>query len=102
SDPLTGFSTSIPTFLPGEVQVFMTSYTVLLSDLINGEITNIATVESEDFLENPVTDSDTLTIIGELCVSPPMWVGTLPPSMTVNCDEVPDPAILEAENDCDD
>ena len=102
SDPLTGFTASIPTLQPGEVQVFMTSYTVVLSDLINGEITNIATVESEDFLGNPVADSDTLTIIGELCVSPPMWVGTLPPSMTVDCDDVPDPALLEAENDCDD
>ncbi|PJC07550.1 MAG: hypothetical protein CO068_05580, partial [Flavobacteriaceae bacterium CG_4_9_14_0_8_um_filter_34_30] len=62
NDPLTGFSTTIAEMLPGEVEVFTTTYTITQSDVNNGSVLNTATAIGEDPNGDPIEDDDDETV----------------------------------------
>jgi gliding motility-associated-like protein/uncharacterized repeat protein (TIGR01451 family) len=64
NDPLTGLSTTIATMLPGDVSVFVETYTIQSLDLIgNGTVLNTATASGTDPNGDPVSDDDTEIVV---------------------------------------
>ncbi|WP_035456984.1 DUF7507 domain-containing protein, partial [Algoriphagus terrigena] len=64
SDDLTGLSTTVATFSPGESVTFTEAYTVTQDDVDNSKIDNTATAEGTDFNGLPVSDDDLERITG--------------------------------------
>ncbi|SFU15003.1 conserved repeat domain-containing protein, partial [Algoriphagus locisalis] len=58
TDPLTAYSTVVPTLEPSEVQAFTTVYTITQEDLDNGELPNTATVTGTTPADRTVADTD--------------------------------------------
>uniref|UniRef100_UPI00047AB329 DUF7507 domain-containing protein n=1 Tax=Algoriphagus vanfongensis TaxID=426371 RepID=UPI00047AB329 len=80
TDPLTGYSTTIPTLTPDEVQTFTTVYTITQEDLDNGELPNTASVTGTTPANLTVNDTDDelVTAIqnGEITLTKSADVGT--------------------------
>src|SRR5690606_26940709 len=64
SDDLTGLSTNVATFLPGESVTYTEVYTVTQDDVDNSRIDNTAIAEGTDFNGLPVSDDDLERITG--------------------------------------
>ena len=62
ADDLTGATWEIESLAPGEAEEFTTSYTVNEDDILNGSITNVATVEGTDPDGEPVENEGTETV----------------------------------------
>ncbi len=61
-DSLTSTNYNLGSILPNKEHNYYANYEISQSDLDEGSITNIATVEASTFLGVPVSDSDTVTI----------------------------------------
>jgi uncharacterized repeat protein (TIGR01451 family) len=72
TDPLTGFTASIPSLAPGDHQEFNTSYAITQGDLDNGSVINTARAEGKDPANEDVWDEDSETITAE--ISPELLV----------------------------
>ena len=68
TDPLTGFETTIPSLMPGEVATFETSYAIQLKDVLAGAVVNVVFVASEDPEGNPINVEDSATVGASLKV----------------------------------
>ena len=62
ADDLTGATWEIESLAPGEAEEFTTSYTVNEDDILNGSITNVATIEGTDPDGEPVENEGTETV----------------------------------------
>ncbi|WPR73990.1 gliding motility-associated C-terminal domain-containing protein [Algoriphagus sp. NG3] len=80
TDPLTAFSTVIPSLEPAEVQTFTTTYTITQLDLDNGQLPNTANASGTSPADRTITDSDNelVTAIqnGEITVTKSLDVDT--------------------------
>ncbi|WP_283774039.1 gliding motility-associated C-terminal domain-containing protein, partial [Aquiflexum sp. TKW24L] len=63
TDPLTGLNTVIGTLAPLASESIPTSYTVTQTDLDNGFVTNRATASGVSTNDEPVEDSDEITVV---------------------------------------
>jgi uncharacterized repeat protein (TIGR01451 family) len=63
TDPLTGLNTTIAVLAPGASQTFNESYTITQADLDAGSVTNTASADGEDTNGDPVSDSDSATVM---------------------------------------
>jgi uncharacterized repeat protein (TIGR01451 family)/gliding motility-associated-like protein len=63
SDPLTGLNTTIASLAPSASQSIPTSYTVTQADLDRGFVTNKATVSGVSVSDEPVEQSDEVTVV---------------------------------------
>ncbi|MGC9355816.1 MAG: DUF7507 domain-containing protein, partial [Mariniphaga sp.] len=63
TDPLTGMAENIANLLPGEKQTYIETYTITLTDMNSGSVTNTATAEGTNPDNETVsaTDAETIT-----------------------------------------
>jgi uncharacterized repeat protein (TIGR01451 family)/gliding motility-associated-like protein len=64
TDPMTGLDVTRPTLAPGQAYTVHTSYTVTQTDVDNGSINNVASIDALDPNNNPVDGTDDITIDG--------------------------------------
>ncbi|MEP0711297.1 MAG: hypothetical protein ABJC55_05175, partial [Algoriphagus sp.] len=66
NDPLTSFTTTIPTLVPGQTEIFTTTYTTTQTDVDNGFVDNEATAQGFTTQDELVNDVDQARIIAQI------------------------------------
>jgi len=65
TDPLTGLNATIASLAPGASETYTQTYTISQADLDAGSVVNTVAVSGDGPGEDPVTDDDSETVIGE-------------------------------------